>query len=72
MMHNPAISPLPVLWTNELIVHFAGLWVSGRTTSEIAKALNISRSAVVGKVKSLRPEYATASQMHRYVENAQA
>ena len=46
--------PTPVQWSSERIALLAKLWVSGASTSDMAKALGVTRSAVVGRVKGLR------------------
>lgn len=53
-MQNRVTSPSPVLWTKELVSQLVELWVDRRTTSDMALALGVSRSAVVGKTRSLR------------------
>jgi hypothetical protein len=44
-----------VHWTTELVAELATLWVAGHNTQAIAKALGMSRSSIIGKVKTLRP-----------------
>ena len=53
--------PTPVQWSSERIAQLARLWVSGASTSDTAKALGVSRSAVAGKVKSLRVDLVRSS-----------
>ena len=45
--------PMQVRWTKDLVAELARLWVVGLNISAIAKALGISRSSVVGKIRSL-------------------
>lgn len=40
-------------WLPEQIADFARLWAEGRTTSEIAKVMGISKNAVIGKAHRL-------------------
>lgn len=44
---------LPDVWTPEMIADLKKHWDSGRSCAEIAKAMNISKNAVIGKVRRL-------------------
>jgi hypothetical protein len=53
-MRELAVAPPPVQWDAGMVAELARLWVSGYSTSVMAKSLGISRSSVAGKLKSLR------------------
>ncbi|MFV0627425.1 MAG: GcrA family cell cycle regulator [Alphaproteobacteria bacterium] len=40
-------------WTDEVVEELKRLWLSGLTTSEIAKKLGVSKNSIVGKVHRL-------------------
>lgn len=43
-----------MIWTNEIIGKLTTLWNDGKTGSEIAEILGISRNAVIGKAHRLK------------------
>ncbi len=42
-----------MIWSDEMINTLKDLWESGKTTSEIAKILGVSKNSIVGKVHRL-------------------
>jgi len=40
-------------WTNDMVDRLTELWLSGLTTTEIAKELGVSKNSIVGKVHRL-------------------
>jgi hypothetical protein len=40
-------------WTDRMIIDLHAMWTNGDTTRTIARALNVSRNAVIGKIHRL-------------------